>query len=57
MTGTGAEGIQMGHENNYDHNVGLRNKIYDKCWGTNFYYCLEISENGETNKYLPQPQG
>ena len=56
MPGTGVEGIQIAHENIYDHYVGLCNKNYNKCWSTNFYYCLEISENGEKNKYLPQRQ-
>ena len=40
------------NENIYNHYVGLRNQTYNKCWGTNFYNCLERNENGENNTYL-----
>ena len=46
----------MGHKNVYEHCVELRNQRYNKCWGTNFYNCLEISENGENNKGQSEEQ-
>ena len=49
-TGIEAEGIQMGHENIYDHYVELRKQNYTKCLGSKFYSYFESGENEEKNK-------
>ena len=56
MSGTGAEGMQMGHENIYDHCVGLRNQTYSECWDAYCFTFFEISEKGGHSTHLPLPQ-
>ena len=56
MSGTGAEGIQIGHENIYDHYVGLQNQTYNECCDANSDTCFENSEKGGHNMHLPHPQ-
>ena len=50
------EGNQLEHKDFPDHYVGFPSQNYDKCWGTNFYNCLKINENGETVHICHKPK-